>query len=147
MSRVPVSWCRRCDASDYTFAYTECAADGSRWRVALPFHANACEGLPEPTRGLNCSFSCSAGHYLDIMTQSCRPCLPGQYSLGGGARFEEFYTLPAGFSVENFDANAMQFDDVERSQTDPCPPESVSFFIGDGIAVHSIGFCSRTRYL
>uniref|UniRef100_A0A0K0DIE7 Laminin N-terminal domain-containing protein n=1 Tax=Angiostrongylus cantonensis TaxID=6313 RepID=A0A0K0DIE7_ANGCA len=97
MSRVPVSWCRRCDASDYTFAYTECAADGSRWRVALPLHTNACEG---------------------------------QYSLGGGARFEEFYTLPTGFSVENFVGNAMQFDDVERSRTDPCPSESGCFAPG-----------------
>ncbi|VDO78806.1 unnamed protein product [Heligmosomoides polygyrus] len=56
------------------------------------------------------------------MTESCRPCPPGQYSLGGGARFEEFYTLPPGFSVENFDANSIQLDDTPMSAV-PCPPE------------------------
>ncbi|WKY06900.1 hypothetical protein Q1695_006799 [Nippostrongylus brasiliensis] len=121
---VPRTWARRCGPSDYDFEYTECGADGSRWRVAIPLHNSPCEGLPEPTKGLNCSFSCSAGNYLDIMTESCRPCPPGQYSLGGGARFEEFYTLPPGFSVENFDANSLQLDDSTSLQQEPCPPET-----------------------
>ncbi|KJH41686.1 hypothetical protein DICVIV_12333 [Dictyocaulus viviparus] len=51
---TPSVWCRRCDTSDYDFAYTECGADGSRWRVALSYHPGACEGLPEPKKGLNC---------------------------------------------------------------------------------------------
>nr|CDJ89111.1 unnamed protein product [Haemonchus contortus] len=58
------------------------------------------------------------------MTESCRPCPPGQYSLGGGSRFEEFYTLPPGFSVENFDANSVQFDDSTPAKMEPCPPET-----------------------
>ncbi|XGW29333.1 hypothetical protein V3C99_008837 [Haemonchus contortus] len=115
---------RRCGPSDYDFEYTECGPDGSRWRVAVPLHGTVCDGLPEPTKGLNCSFSCSAGNYLDIMTESCRPCPPGQYSLGGGSRFEEFYTLPPGFSVENFDANSVQFDDSTPAKMEPCPPET-----------------------
>ncbi|VDO53293.1 unnamed protein product [Haemonchus placei] len=69
---------RRCVPSDYDFEYTECGPDGSRWRVAVPLHGTVCDGLPEPTKGLNCSFSCSAGNYLDIMTESCRPCPPGK---------------------------------------------------------------------
>ncbi|ETN80923.1 hypothetical protein NECAME_17963 [Necator americanus] len=52
--QAPLSLCRRCDSSDYDFEYTECSADGSRWRVAIPHQIGACEGLPEPTRGLNC---------------------------------------------------------------------------------------------
>ncbi|KAK6746844.1 hypothetical protein RB195_000224 [Necator americanus] len=122
--RAPLSLCRRCDSSDYDFEYTECSADGSRWRVAIPHQIGACEGLPEPTRGLNCSFSCSSGNYLDIVTQSCRPCAPGQYSLGGGSRFEEFYTLPSGFSIENFDPGSVSFDDTTPLNTEPCPPEA-----------------------
>ncbi|VDO25441.1 unnamed protein product [Haemonchus placei] len=43
----------------------------------------------------------------------------GQYSLGGGSRFEEFYTLPPGFSVENFDANSVQFDDSTPAKMEP----------------------------
>ncbi|KAK6012353.1 hypothetical protein OSTOST_22501 [Ostertagia ostertagi] len=48
----------------------------------------------------------------------------GQYSLGGGSRFEEFYTLPPGFSVENFDANSVQFDESTPARMEPCPPET-----------------------
>ncbi|KJH40652.1 hypothetical protein DICVIV_13387 [Dictyocaulus viviparus] len=70
------------------------------------------------------AYSCVAGNYLDIVTQSCRPCLPGQYSLGGGARFEEFYTLPPGFSVENFDANSLQNEGAVSSHAMSCPPET-----------------------
>ncbi|KAK6040419.1 hypothetical protein COOONC_22076 [Cooperia oncophora] len=78
---TPLGSARRCVPSDYDFEYTECGPDGSRWRVAVPLHGTVCDGLPEPTKGLNCSFSCSAGNYLDIMTESCRPCPPGKRAL------------------------------------------------------------------
>ncbi|CAJ0602258.1 unnamed protein product [Cylicocyclus nassatus] len=126
--RLLLLWCvsfvsgRFCDPSDYKYEYTECQPDGSRWRVAIPHRSGDCD-LPPPTRGLNCSFSCSSGNYLDIMTQSCRPCPPGQYSLGGGSRFEEFYTLPTGFSIENFDPSSMSLD-TSPAKVEACPPET-----------------------
>uniref|UniRef100_A0A1I7XFU5 Ephrin_rec_like domain-containing protein n=1 Tax=Heterorhabditis bacteriophora TaxID=37862 RepID=A0A1I7XFU5_HETBA len=54
----------------------------------------------------------------------------GQYSLGGGIRYEEFTTLPVGFSIENFDADSDQFIDTSSRSTMPCPPELVNNTIG-----------------
>ena len=54
----------------------------------------------------------------------------GRYSLGGGIRFEEFVTLPEGFSVENFDPSAGIFSDSSSSSSGTktvCPLEWVFF--------------------
>ncbi|XP_077565494.1 endosome/lysosome-associated apoptosis and autophagy regulator family member 2-like isoform X1 [Stigmatopora nigra] len=92
-----------CDEMDYYFQYTECDAMGSRWRVAIPLKAGSCSGLPPPSRGTDCSFSCSAGKYLDMSTQSCTPCAAGSYSLGSGLRFDQWDALPTGFlSIGSF---------------------------------------------
>lgn len=42
---------------------------------------------------------CPAGQYLDLFTEMCLNCEAGTYSLGGGVRFDEWYTLPPGFTV------------------------------------------------
>jgi len=46
-------------------------------------------------------FTCKAGEYLDISAdQECHPCPAGQYSLGGGLRYDDWDLLPAAFSVQ-----------------------------------------------
>ncbi|XP_019749187.1 UPF0577 protein KIAA1324-like [Hippocampus comes] len=92
-----------CDEMDYYYQYTECDAMGSRWRVAIPLNPGTCSGLPPPSRGTDCSFSCSAGQFLEMSTQSCTPCAAGSYSLGSGLRFDQWDALPAGFiSIASF---------------------------------------------
>ncbi|XP_042191241.1 UPF0577 protein KIAA1324-like homolog [Callorhinchus milii] len=88
-----------CNESQYHFEYTECDRSGSRWRVAVPNSPGQCTGLPDPIRGKECSFSCGAGEYLEIASQSCAKCSSGSYSLGSGIRFDEWDQLPPGFST------------------------------------------------
>ncbi|KAM9771600.1 endosome/lysosome-associated apoptosis and autophagy regulator family member 2-like [Syngnathus typhle] len=92
-----------CDEMDYYYQYTECDSTGSRWRVAIPLNPGTCSGLPPPSRGTDCSFSCSAGKFLEMSTQSCTPCAAGSYSLGSGLRFDQWDALPGGFiSIASF---------------------------------------------
>uniref|UniRef100_A0A8C1MVU7 KIAA1324 like n=1 Tax=Cyprinus carpio TaxID=7962 RepID=A0A8C1MVU7_CYPCA len=86
-----------CDA-DYYFQYTECDSTGSRWRVAIPLNPGECTGLPEPVQGLDCTFSCKAGEFLEMSAQECTRCAAGTYSLGSGLRFDEWDDIPPGFS-------------------------------------------------
>ncbi|XP_043944282.1 endosome/lysosome-associated apoptosis and autophagy regulator family member 2 isoform X1 [Protopterus annectens] len=88
-----------CKEADYHFEYTECDSTGSRWRVAVPNSNRICNGLPPPVRGKECTFSCAAGEYLDIMNQVCSKCNAGTYSLGSGIRFDEWDNIPSGFSL------------------------------------------------
>uniref|UniRef100_A0A673BRK8 UPF0577 protein KIAA1324-like n=1 Tax=Sphaeramia orbicularis TaxID=375764 RepID=A0A673BRK8_9TELE len=84
--------------TDYYYEYTECDSTGSRWRVAIPQNPGSCTGLPEPVRGTECTFSCKAGEFLEMSAQECTQCAAGSYSLGSGIRFDEWDSLPAGFS-------------------------------------------------
>ncbi|PAV57468.1 hypothetical protein WR25_26888 [Diploscapter pachys] len=141
---------RECGQNDYEFTYTSCDEAGQRWRVAVPKAGSNCEGgLPQPQKGLNCSFSCKPGRYLDIETQQCRPCDPGRYSLGGGIRFEEFVTLPEGFSVENFDPSAGIFSDSSSSSSSTktvCPLEA-GWVVRDDVLLYIPTPCiSRLSY-
>ncbi|KAF1756226.1 hypothetical protein GCK72_012679 [Caenorhabditis remanei] len=68
--------------------------------------------------------SCEPGHYLDLDSQHCRPCNPGFFSLGGGIRYEEFVTLPSGFSVDNMDSNPDTQFSSQQSQVVECPKEA-----------------------
>ena len=43
-------------------------------------------------------FSCEAGFYLDLATQTCQECAIGTYSLGSGMSFNVWDTLPEGFT-------------------------------------------------
>ncbi|CAD6191341.1 unnamed protein product [Caenorhabditis auriculariae] len=132
---------QRCSEDDFEFTYTNCDENGERWRVAVPRHAASCENLPPPQKGLNCSFSCQAGHYLDLETQGCRPCNPGSFSLGGGVRFEDFVTLPAGFSIENFDANAdLYFSSGGREKENVCEKET-GWLVRDGELMYVPSSC------
>ena len=46
-------------------------------------------------------FTCDAGQYMDISAdQECHACPAGHYSLGGGVRYDDWDTLPTGFSVQ-----------------------------------------------
>ena len=95
-----------CQPSDFHFEYTECDSKGGRWRVQVP-KPNTCEGgAPRPPiRGKSCDFTCDKGQYLDLTNdQECKSCPPGTYSLGDGERFEEWNTIPDGFtsSAETF---------------------------------------------
>ncbi|KAB5541997.1 hypothetical protein PHYPO_G00086360 [Pangasianodon hypophthalmus] len=87
-----------CREADYYFEYTECDSTGSRWRVAIPHQQGSCSGLPEPVRGTDCTFSCEAGEFLEMSSQQCTACAAGSYSLGSGVRFDQWDSIPAGFS-------------------------------------------------
>ncbi|KAL0968318.1 hypothetical protein UPYG_G00265270 [Umbra pygmaea] len=88
-----------CTEKDYYFEYTECDSSGSRWRVAIPQRGlGSCTGLPEPVRGTECTFSCEAGEFLEMSAQECTQCAAGTYSLGSGIRFDDWETIPTGFS-------------------------------------------------
>ncbi|KAM8892856.1 endosome/lysosome-associated apoptosis and autophagy regulator family member 2 [Spinachia spinachia] len=89
---------RLCSETDYYYEYTECDSTGSRWRVPIPQSPGACTGLPEPVRGTECTFSCEAGEFLEMSAQECTPCAAGSYSLGSGIRFDQWDSMPAGFS-------------------------------------------------
>lgn len=89
---------RQCSESEYYYEYTECDSSGSRWRVAIPQTPGACTGLPEPVRGTECTFSCQAGEFLEMSAQECTQCAAGSYSLGSGIRFDQWDSMPAGFS-------------------------------------------------
>ncbi|KAL3061640.1 hypothetical protein OYC64_009734 [Pagothenia borchgrevinki] len=89
---------RQCSENDYYYEYTECDSTGSRWRVAIPQSPGACTGLPEPVRGTECTFSCKAGEFLEMLSQECTQCAAGSYSLGSGIRFDQWDAMPAGFS-------------------------------------------------
>ncbi|CAL8358791.1 unnamed protein product [Lota lota] len=89
---------RPCTEADYYYEYTECDSTGSRWRVAIPHRPGACDGLPEPVKGTECTFSCKAGEFLEMSAQECTQCAAGSYSLGSGIRFDQWDATPAGFS-------------------------------------------------
>uniref|UniRef100_A0A671VLA6 Endosome-lysosome associated apoptosis and autophagy regulator family member 2a n=1 Tax=Sparus aurata TaxID=8175 RepID=A0A671VLA6_SPAAU len=93
-STVPIA----VEMADYYYEYTECDSTGSRWRVAIPQSPGACTGLPEPVRGTECTFSCDAGEFLEMSAQECTQCAAGSYSLGSGVRFDQWDSMPAGFS-------------------------------------------------
>uniref|UniRef100_A0AC34QV94 MRH domain-containing protein n=1 Tax=Panagrolaimus sp. JU765 TaxID=591449 RepID=A0AC34QV94_9BILA len=94
---------RQCDSSEFVYEFTECDDHGERWRIALPKnHDLQCDNVPQPQSGVNCSFSCAAGHYLDLKNQACLKCPSGSYSLGSGQRYERLLKWPPGFSVENY---------------------------------------------
>ncbi|CAL2038806.1 unnamed protein product [Caenorhabditis brenneri] len=122
-----------CTDEDYEFTYTNCDENGERWRVAVPKNQQKCLNLPPPRKGLNCSFSCEPGHYLDLDSQHCRPCNPGFFSLGGGIRYEEFVTLPSGFSIDNMDSNPDS--QYSNQQIVACPKEA-GWVVKDGELIY-----------
>ncbi|XP_026877084.2 endosome/lysosome-associated apoptosis and autophagy regulator family member 2 isoform X1 [Electrophorus electricus] len=87
-----------CQETDYYFEYTECDSTSSRWRVAIPHRQASCRGLPEPVRGTDCTFSCETGEFLEMSSQQCTACAAGSYSLGSGVRFDQWDSIPTGFS-------------------------------------------------
>ncbi|XP_029952251.1 UPF0577 protein KIAA1324-like [Salarias fasciatus] len=89
---------RQCTEADFYYEYTECDSTGSRWRVAIPRSPGTCTGLPGPVRGTECTFSCEAGEFLEMSAQECTQCAAGSYSLGSGVRFDQWDSMPAGFS-------------------------------------------------
>ncbi|KAI6221293.1 UPF0577 protein-like protein [Aphelenchoides fujianensis] len=116
---------KKCGPEDFTYEYTQCDANGERWLVALPrSHQETCDQVPPPRPGVNCSFTCAGGHFLDMKSQECRVCPAGTYSLGDGVRYETFKELPTGFWVENFVDESQQFYSTfgsEPAVTASCP--------------------------
>ncbi|XP_065829270.1 endosome/lysosome-associated apoptosis and autophagy regulator family member 2-like isoform X2 [Oscarella lobularis] len=105
-----VSAARNCTEADYVFEYTECKTDGSRWRVSVPKENGACLGGEPPAppiKGQPCDFTCGPGTYLQKEgDQECHLCPPGEYSLGGGVRYDDWDVVPEEFSqktVRSFD--------------------------------------------
>jgi len=49
-------------------------------------------------------FECGTGQYLDVNSLTCQDCAAGTYSSGSSVRYDDFETLPAGFSshVQSF---------------------------------------------
>ncbi|KAK7102188.1 hypothetical protein V1264_020446 [Littorina saxatilis] len=90
-----------CQPKDFHYEYTECDSEGGRWRVSVPKPDTCIGGAPNPpVRGKDCSFTCSAGQFLDLSAdQTCQPCPAGTYSLGGGVRFDDWEKIPDVFSV------------------------------------------------
>ncbi|XP_057693231.1 endosome/lysosome-associated apoptosis and autophagy regulator family member 2-like [Corythoichthys intestinalis] len=111
---------RPCTEEDYYFEYTECHSSGSRWRAAIPHKPGDCVGLPEPVRGTPCTFSCQAGEFLEMSAQECTRCAAGSYSLGSGIRFDQWESMPAGFSSL---ANALE-GNVHRDGDFTCTSSS-----------------------
>ena len=48
-------------------------------------------------------FECQPGHYLDMGSQECKECLPGTFSMGNTARYEDWSKLPEGFTASTQD--------------------------------------------
>lgn len=89
-----------CQIEDFHWEYTECDGDGGRWKVQVPKPGKCTGGAPRPPeRGTSCDFTCKPGEYLDVQgDQQCKLCPRGTFSLGGGVRFEDWDTLPMGFT-------------------------------------------------
>ncbi|KAL3852290.1 hypothetical protein ACJMK2_015952 [Sinanodonta woodiana] len=95
LSDIPV-----CTENDFHYEYTECKND-TRWRVSVPAPGKCSGGIPPaPVLAKECSFTCKPGEFLDISKQTCDECQAGTYSIGGGARFEEWDKLPDGFTAK-----------------------------------------------
>ncbi|CAD5226641.1 unnamed protein product [Bursaphelenchus xylophilus] len=121
---------KHCDKSEFVYEYTKCDNNGQRWRVALPkFHSLQCDNIPSLQDGVNCSFSCPAGYYLNMENQQCMGCPAGSYSLGDGVRYDGFSGLPEGFSIENFVDDSAQLFGTSQSYT--CPKSS-GWVVEDG---------------
>ncbi|KAM4677729.1 endosome/lysosome-associated apoptosis and autophagy regulator family member 2 [Discoglossus pictus] len=117
LSNVP-----QCLELDYHFEYTECDSTGSRWRVAVLNNGHVCEGLPDPVKGKECTFSCASGEFLEMKTQLCSKCAAGTYSLGTGIKFDEWSNMPPGFSnVATFMETTADFS---GSRPDSCDNSS-----------------------
>ncbi|KAL3983085.1 hypothetical protein ACH3XW_49760 [Acanthocheilonema viteae] len=114
---------RKCSLDDFRYEYTRCDENGERWRVAVPKMNNLeCDdGVPLPIRGVNCSFTCNAGMYLDIFTQRCQLCPKGTYSLGGGIRYDVFDEIPPNFEVENLNILPERNIDSNTELLEDCP--------------------------
>ncbi|KAL5013570.1 hypothetical protein ScPMuIL_007840 [Solemya velum] len=125
-----------CHPNDFHYEYTECDSEGGRWRVSVPKPGTCTGGAPNaPVRGKDCKFTCEPGYFLDVAgNQTCMPCAEGKYSLGGGARFNNWNSLPKGFTVisEKFDSH--WFDDGD-ADTDYNCTKSAWHPDGDYIAV------------
>uniref|UniRef100_A0A915DA93 Elapor1-like galactose binding domain-containing protein n=1 Tax=Ditylenchus dipsaci TaxID=166011 RepID=A0A915DA93_9BILA len=139
ISILPNISAKLCDPTDFFYQYSPCDETGQRWRYAVPkSHKLQCDNVPPPIKGLNCSFSCPPGNFLDMEMQKCKTCPPGRYSLGDGVRYEQLEKMPAGFSVENFPDESDQpiqssndeegSDQYETSATRP--PEFCSNQVG-----------------
>ena len=46
---------------------------------------------------------CDGGSYLAMDTQKCKECEPGTYSMGNTAKYEEWSSLPDGFTTAEQD--------------------------------------------
>uniref|UniRef100_A0A3Q2E832 Endosome-lysosome associated apoptosis and autophagy regulator family member 2 n=1 Tax=Cyprinodon variegatus TaxID=28743 RepID=A0A3Q2E832_CYPVA len=115
-----------CESGDYYYQYTECDSTGSRWRVAIPLTPGSCLGLPSPTRGTDCSFSCPAGMFLEMSTQLCTPCAAGSYSLGSGLRFDQWDAIPAGFtSLASFLDPGPNGEDIQACNSSSWTPQGL----------------------
>ncbi|XP_070192640.1 endosome/lysosome-associated apoptosis and autophagy regulator family member 2-like isoform X3 [Littorina saxatilis] len=117
-----------CQPKDFHYEYTECDSEGGRWRVSVPKPDTCIGGAPNPpVRGKDCSFTCSAGQFLDLSAdQTCQPCPAGTYSLGGGVRFDDWEKIPDVFSVTS--------EGLESS------------FLWRGRSGHGSGNCSKSMW-
>ncbi|EJW83103.1 hypothetical protein WUBG_05987, partial [Wuchereria bancrofti] len=126
---------RKCIPDDFQYEYTECDNNGERWRVAVPKMNNLeCnDEVPLPIRGVNCSFTCGAGMYLDIVTQRCQLCPKGTYSLGDGIRYDVFDEIPPNFEVENVNILPERNIDTNMEAIEDCPIRSSfnSYFLNN----------------
>ena len=51
-----------------------------------------------PLLCLHAAFSCDAGEFLEMSAQECTQCAAGSFSLGSGVRFDQWDSMPVGFS-------------------------------------------------
>jgi hypothetical protein len=115
---IEIVTAKNCDPSEIIYEYTPCDQNGERWRIALPkSHLIQCENLPPPKSGVNCSFSCTSGHFLNFETQECQECPQGTYSLGSGQRYEDLKKWPNGFTVENYEDASEHFFQTQSQLT------------------------------
>ena len=99
--------CHVCNEDDYTYIITACDNNQKRYIQYLwvdnPKRCHSGVSLPE-TQELSCvntdATYCPPGQYLDLAISQpvCVDADPGFYSIGGGSLYNEWISLPDGFS-------------------------------------------------
>lgn len=73
------------------------------------------------------AFSCEAGEFLEMSSQQCTSCAAGSYSLGSGVRFDQWDSIPAGFSslATYMDSGSSGDDSMTCNKSVSAPPTFV----------------------
>ncbi|WAR25422.1 ELAP2-like protein [Mya arenaria] len=131
-----------CDKSDYVYKYTQCDVNGDRWVVSVP--KDGCQprkdDITVPRKGTKCSFTCEKGTYLDIASQQCKHCPAGTYSRGSAAHFDDWDTLPNGFSASTESIAAYESDAPSNCSSSEWTPKSTYIAVTPSDCISKLTF-------